>query len=240
VTDEKGMQVSSSRFDLVGLDGDDTLWECQRHFDEVTEVFSSIVAPYVATDADVADVLDATERKHLPVFGFGVKAFTLSMIEAAIDVTDGAIPGDEIGRLINEAKRMMTEPVRLIDGVGDAVAALAADHRLVLITKGDLLHQRRKIDSSGLGEYFSLVEIVHDKTPAMYLSILGRHGVTADRFVMAGDSVRSDVVPVAAIGGTAIHVPHHRVWAHEVIDHDHDVITLDNLGQLHATLTNLG
>jgi putative hydrolase of the HAD superfamily len=229
----------SSRFDLVGLDGDDTLWECQRHFDEVTEVFRSVVAPYLANDVDVAAVLDATERRHLPVFGFGVKAFTLSMIEAALDVTDGELPAAGIRRLINEAKHMMTEPVVMIEGVADAVADLASRHRLVLITKGDLLHQTRKLESSGLAQHFSLVEIVHDKTPATYSSILERHGVTAARFAMAGDSVRSDVVPVAAIGGLAVHVPHDRVWAHEVIEHEHDVVTLECLGDLAKVLGDL-
>jgi putative hydrolase of the HAD superfamily len=231
-------QSSVSAFDLVGLDGDDTLWECQRHFEETTEIFRAVVAPYVTREVDVADVLDATERRHLPVYGFGVKSFMLSMIEAALDVTDGTLPSDAIRRLLEESKAMMTRPVDLIDGAADAVAELAQHHRLVLITKGDLLHQRRKLEASGLEQHFALVEIVHDKNPAVYRDILIRHRVAVDRFVMVGDSVRSDIVPVASIGGTAVHIPHERVWGHEMVAHEHNVVTLERLGELAQWLRN--
>jgi putative hydrolase of the HAD superfamily len=220
-------------FELVGLDGDDTLWECQRHFDEVTDVFRQVVQPYVSDDSiDVTDVLDATERRHLPIYGFGVKAFMLSMIEAALDLTDGTLPAEGLRRLIDEAKTMMGGEVLLLPGVGDAVDALSKEHRLMLVTKGDLLDQRRKLDSSGLADYFEFVEIVHDKTPAVYTDILERRSLHPSKFVMAGDSLRSDVVPVVAIGATAVHVPHSRVWAHEVVVADHEVPVLNSLGEL--------
>lgn len=224
------------RFDLVGLDGDDTLWECQRHFEAITSVFRSVVDPYVTRDVDVEEVLDETERRHLPIYGFGVKAFMLSMIEAALDVTDGNLPAEGMRTLIDEAKSMMSGPVNLLPGVADAVDELAQTHRLVLITKGDLLDQRRKLDASGLAYHFSVVEIVHDKNPGVYRDILGRHGIDTSRFVMAGDSVRSDIVPVLTIGGSAVHLPHEHVWGHEVIDHDHDVPVLDSLAELPAWL----
>jgi putative hydrolase of the HAD superfamily len=229
--------VGLSTFELVGLDGDDTLWECQRHFDEVTEVFREIVQPYVVDDTiDVTEVLDATERRHLPIYGFGVKAFMLSMIEAALDLTDGALPAEGLRRLIEEAKSMMVGDVSLLPGVGEAVDALASEHRLMLVTKGDLLDQRRKLDSSGLADYFEFVEIVHDKTPTVYLDILVRRSLHPSKFVMAGDSMRSDVVPVVAIGATAVHVPHSRVWAHEVVVADHAVPVLASLGELQGWL----
>jgi putative hydrolase of the HAD superfamily len=231
--------VGLREFELVGLDGDDTLWECQRHFDEVTEVFRQIVAPHVVDPAvDVTEVLDATERRHLPIYGFGVKAFMLSMIEAALDLTDGALPAEDLRRLIEEAKSMMVGEVTLLPGVGNAVDALSRDHRLMLVTKGDLLDQRRKLDSSGLADYFEFVEIVHDKTPAVYRNILDRRELHPSRFVMAGDSLRSDIVPVVAIGATAVHVPHSRVWAHEVVVAEHDVPVLSNLGELSGWLAN--
>jgi putative hydrolase of the HAD superfamily len=224
-------------FELVGLDGDDTLWECQRHFDEVTDVFRQVVQPYVSDDSiDVTGVLDATERRHLPIYGFGVKAFMLSMIEAALDLTDGTLPAEGLRRLIEEAKTMMAGDVSLLPGVGDAVDALSREHRLMLVTKGDLLDQRRKLDSSGLADYFEFVEIVHDKTPTVYRDILERRSLHPSRFVMAGDSMRSDVVPVVAIGATAVHVPHSRVWAHEIVVADHEVPVLASLGELSGWL----
>jgi putative hydrolase of the HAD superfamily len=205
-------------FELVGLDGDDTLWECQRHFDEVTDVFRQVVQPYVSDDSiDVTGVLDATERRHLPI-------------------TDGTLPAEGLRRLIEEAKTMMAGDVSLLPGVGDAVDALSREHRLMLVTKGDLLDQRRKLDSSGLADYFEFVEIVHDKTPTVYRDILERRSLHPSRFVMAGDSMRSDVVPVVAIGATAVHVPHSRVWAHEIVVADHEVPVLASLGELSGWL----
>ncbi len=202
-------------FDLVGIDGDDTLWHCQRDFDAATEQFALIVEPWVADQQVLSHALDTTERNNLTVFGFGVKTFALSMVEAAIEATNGRIPARELSRLVELAKSMMTGDVEVFSGVSSTLEGLAEQHRLVLVTKGDLLHQRRKLASSGLADYFHHIEIVPDKTPAIYAEVLRRQDVAPHRFVMVGDSAKSDVIPVLAIGGRAVHVPSHHLWSHE-------------------------
>ncbi len=224
---------------VVGLDGDDTLWHCQRQFDLSEEMFAALLAPFVADPSEVAERLMETERRHLAVFGYGVKAFTLSMIETAIDISDGAIPGREIQRLIDRCARLVSEPVELFEGVAETVAELAGEHRLVLVTKGDLMHQEHKIESSGLAEFFDAIEVVSDKTPETYRRVLRRQGIAPDEFVMVGDSVRSDVLPVLEIGGRAVHVPHSAVWSHEIVDHDHQFAALESLRQLPGFLREL-
>lgn len=164
---------------------------------------------------------DATERRNLELFGYGIKGFTLSMIETAVEVSGGRVDGEAVGRLLALGKEMLAHPVDLIDGAAETVRALAVSHRLVLVTKGDLIHQEQKVARSGLAEHFERVEIVSEKDEATYAAILGRMGVAPERFCMVGNSVRSDVLPVLAIGGHAVHVPYAITWHHEVVDgHD--------------------
>lgn len=225
--------------ELVGVDGDDTLWHCQRSFDEATERFAEIVRPWVEGDVDVALALDDAERRNLAVFGFGVKAFTLSMIEAATDVGGDRIPAAALMRLVELAKEMMLEPIELLPEVHAGLAALADDHRLALVTKGDLLHQRRKLADSGLEVYFDHVEVVPDKSPVIYADFLERRRIEPARFVMIGDSVRSDVLPVLAIGGRAVHVRPQHQWGHEHAHHDGSVPTVDTFGAVPEALERL-
>jgi putative hydrolase of the HAD superfamily len=155
---------------------------------------------------------------NLPYYGYGVSSFTLSLIETAIDLTDGRIAGGDLRATIDLAKRMLTETVELFPGVRELLATLAATYPLMLITKGDLLHQTSKLDRSGLREYFRHVEVVSHKTRDVYVSILSRHGIAPDRFLMIGDSLRSDVLPVVEAGGWAVHVPAELSWSHEHAD----------------------
>ena len=226
--------------ELVGVDGDDTLWHCQRSFDEATDRFADIVRPWVEGDVDVSLALDDAERRNLAVFGFGVKAFTLSMIEAASELGGERIPASAIMRLVSLAKEMMLEPVELLPEVHAGLAALAdGEHRLALVTKGDLLHQRRKLADSGLEAYFDHVEVVPDKSPGVYRDFLTRSRIEPAAFVMIGDSVRSDVLPVLAIGGRAVHVRPQHQWGHEHAHHDGSVPTVDTFGAVPTVVKSL-
>lgn len=197
----------------IGFDGDDTLWHNETLFTMTQERFRRIVEAHGGAGTD-AHLLE-TERRNLRLFGYGIKGFVLSMIETAIEVTEGRIPAHDLRRLIEFGKEMLDRPVELLDGAAEAVETLAARHDLVLVTKGDLFDQESKVARSGLAGHFRAVEIVSEKDPETYARILRRHGIDPARFVMVGNTVRSDVLPVLAIGGRAIHVPYHVTWAHE-------------------------
>jgi putative hydrolase of the HAD superfamily len=221
-----------STIDWVGLDADDTLWHSEGHFTDAQVMFCELVAPWVTRDIDPAAVLDETERRNLATFGYGVKAFTLSMLEAAVAVSDGTVPGGVITQLIERGKWMLDHPVELLDGVSDTVHALAHTYRLAIITKGDLVHQERKLATSGLADVVHVVEIVSEKDPDTYRRVLARNRIAVEGFVMVGNAVRSDVLPVIAIGGRAVHIPYEQTWGHEHAEHDGTVPTLDSIRQL--------
>ncbi len=201
----------------IAFDADDTLWHNEAYFIESYDLFAEIVGPYLGDDEPSAaahHLLIETETANIPSFGYGIKGATISMIEAAIAASGGTIPADQIMRLVQRAKTMMTHPVELIDGAIEVLDALA-HHRLVLVTKGDLKDQHRKIDESGLAARFDAVEIVHEKDTTSYGAILSRLGTPPDGFVMIGNSLRSDVLPVLEIGAWAVHVPYQTTWALE-------------------------
>lgn len=198
----------------VGLDADDTLWQNETLFQMTQARFAALLADHADPD-HLAERLAAAERRNLAHYGYGVKGFTLSMIETAVEVTGGRVPGTVIAELVAAGRDMLAHPVELLPGAAAAVAALAGRYRLVLITKGDLIHQESKLARSGLGDLFDAVEIVSEKTPATYAAVFARHGDGAARALMAGNSLRSDVLPALAAGGWAAHVPHALTWAHE-------------------------
>lgn len=200
--------------DTIAFDGDDTLWHNESLFSMTQERFRAMLAHSVDPAALDKRLLEA-ERANLRFYGYGIKGFVLSMIETAADLTGGRVSGRDIQSLIDFGKAMLEHPVDLLDGVGEVVEALSCRHRLLLITKGDLFDQESKIARSGLAERFAAVEIVSEKDPDTYRRVLDRHGVDPARFVMVGNSVRSDILPVLAIGGHAVHVPYHVTWAHE-------------------------
>ena len=221
---------------VVGLDGDDTLWHSEIYFARTQQRFRELVGRYVG-DTTALSALAEVEHRNLARYGYGIKGFTLSMLEAAIDLTDGTISADELSALLQAGQRMLDHPVDLLPGVDEATATLAAEgRRLVLVTKGDLHHQERKILASGLTDRFERIEIVAEKDPATYRRVVASMGVTPEQFCMVGNSVRSDVLPVLDIGGRAVHVPYHLTWAHEEADHDGSVPTLETLGGLPAWL----
>jgi putative hydrolase of the HAD superfamily len=218
----------------IGIDGDDTLWHSETYFAVTEERFRSLVAPWVAADDGAARLLDR-ERSNLHVFGYGAKGFTLSMIETAIEVSGGRIPASSLQAIIDWGKELLTHPVELLAGAAETVRTLARRHRLILVSKGDLFHQESKIAGSGLVDSFRAVEIVAEKDPLTYRRLLERHGVPPERFVMVGNSVRSDVLPVLELGARAVHIPYGITWVHEVAEADHTTDgwwRLDSLGQL--------
>jgi len=168
------------------------------------------------------------------VYGYGVKGFALSMIEAALELSQRQISGSEVQRVLDLAKQMLSTDVELIEGVAEVIAQLARTYPLMLITKGDLAHQEAKIEQSGLKPYFRSIEVITDKTPQSYAALLIRHHIEPERFLMIGNSLRSDVLPVLEIGGQAVHVPYAITWAHEHVD-----VPLDQQGRYHE-LEHLG
>lgn len=227
--------------ELICLDADDTLWHNEKHFGVTLAAFEHIVAPF--DEAGVArETLDTIQIRNLKLYGYGAKSFTLSMIETALEVGGDRMPGDAMKRILAAGRELLAHPVELLPGIEEALDALADRARLVLVTKGDLLHQETKLAASGLGERFSGIEIVSDKNADTFRRVFDRHDVTADRALMAGDSMRSDILPALSAGAFAAHIPHAMPWAHEMADEpaDHPRFRkLDRLGEVVAWVDSL-
>jgi putative hydrolase of the HAD superfamily len=199
----------------IGFDADDTLWHNERFFRVTQDRFAELLQDHTPVDLNRTTLeqrLLEAEKRNLGRYGYGVKGFTLSMIETAIDVTDQQVPASVIQELIVAGQMMLSYPIDLLPHAQAAVEQLAASHRVVLITKGDLLDQERKLAQSGLGDLFDAVEIVSEKTPAVYQEIFNRHGDGIHRAMMVGNSMRSDVVPPITAGGWGTYVPHGDIW----------------------------
>jgi putative hydrolase of the HAD superfamily len=204
---------------VLAFDGDDTLWDNETHFHLTQTDFRELLRRH-APDADVDARLFATETANLRIYGYGVKSFTLSMLETAISVTEGRIPAADIEVILGWGKRMLQEPTELLPGVIETLQELAPRYSLLLITKGDLFDQESKFARSGLVELFAGVEILSDKNADTYRSVLARRGIDPSEFVMVGNSLRSDVVPVVEAGARAVHIPYHLTWHHEHLEDD--------------------
>ncbi|UPG86436.1 HAD family hydrolase [Luteibacter aegosomatis] len=204
--------------DLVGFDGDDTLWHSQEYYDRAQDEFEAILGKYIDLARDgLRDSLLATERGNIALFGYGAKGMTLSMIESAIELTEGRIEARDIHRIVRLGKEVLAHPVELLPGIRDAVERVAATHRVVLITKGDLFHQEYKVARCGLADVFHRIEIVSEKDPAAYARLFREFEVTPERFAMVGNSLKSDIAPVVELGGWGVYMPYHSTWAHEVV-----------------------
>ncbi len=220
-------------FQVVGFDADDTLWRSEETFRDAETMFVELVAPHAPDGIDVTDALHAIERDNIAVSGYGVKAFALSMVQAAVTATSGRVPSSVIGRLVDHAHDMLMQPVELLDGVPETLAAVGRTHRLVLITKGDLVHQTRKITTSGIEHHFEHLSVVLEKDPTTYRRVLGEWGVDPATFLFVGNSIRSDVLPLMEIGAHGVHVPYHVTWEHEVVrHHDGGFDELPSIGDL--------
>ncbi|MGI9395655.1 MAG: HAD family hydrolase [Boseongicola sp.] len=199
------------------FDADDTLWHNERFFRMTQDHFAELLADFVEKD-HVAERLLAAEKRNLGHYGFGIKGFMLSMIETALDITENRVPGSVVRDIISAGQEMLAHPIELLPGVEDTILRLAPDFRILLITKGDLLDQERKIAQSGLGEMFDGVEIVSEKTPKVYLEVFARNSTAPEQALMAGNSLKSDVIPAIEAGGWAIHVPHSLTWEIEAAE----------------------
>lgn len=221
----------------IGFDADDTLWHNERFFKLTQDRFAELLADHADPD-HLAERLLAAERRNLGHYGFGIKGFVLSMIETALEVTENRVPGEVIADLIAAGQEMLSHPIELMPHARDAVEAVADTHRVLLITKGDLLDQERKLAQSGLGDLFDGVEIVSDKTRPVYEEIFARHGDGPDRGMMIGNSMKSDVVPMVQAGGWGIYVPATLTWELERADApDSDRYRhIDTLAELPAIL----
>lgn len=200
--------------DLICLDADDTLWHNMRFFDATEQALFDMLRPF--GDAKVArETLEACEARNLKIYGYGAKGFTLSMIETALELGGAAMPTQLIRDILDAGRALLAHPVELLDGIEDTLEALAKRGRLVLVTKGDLLHQESKLAASGLGDRFTGIEIVSEKTPDTFRRLFARYEVEPARAVMAGDAMRSDVLPALEAGAWAAFVPQALSWSYE-------------------------
>jgi putative hydrolase of the HAD superfamily len=231
-----------TQLDLIALDADDTLWHNESMFSLTQAKFLDLLSGYNTPEL-IERRLYETELRNLHTFGYGIKGFTLSMIETALELTDRQVSGAIIQEILDLAKAMVHAPVELLDHVAEVVPWLAERYPLMLLTKGDLFDQESKLARSGLAEYFRHVEIVSDKTATSYRALFARYQIDSARFLMVGNSLRSDIVPVVALGGRAVYIPYHLTWAHETVaDHDaqqHPYIELEHIGGLPALIEQL-
>lgn len=227
---------------LIGFDADDTLWQNEQFYRLTEERFIGLLDTH-ADPENLSQRLLEAERRNLSLYGFGIKGFILSMVETAIEVTQGRLPTPVIGNILDVGREMLRHPIESLPYAEETLRTLAESHRLVLITKGDLFDQERKLAQSGLGDYFDAVEIVSDKTPEVYRRIFERHGDGPRASMMVGNSVKSDVAPVIAIGGWAVHVPHELTWTLEQADPptaSPRFRRIAHLGELPALLLTVG
>ena len=223
----------------IAFDADDTLWQNEQFFRLTEQRFADLLADY--TDApDLNDRLIAAVTRNLQYYGFGMKGFALSMVETALEVTDHRVPGRVIAEILAAGRELLTYPIETLPYVDQALDQLQETHRLILVTKGDIFDQERKLAASGLADYFAAIEIVADKTPATYARIFERHTEGAGHTVMVGNSLRSDILPPLAAGGFAVYVPHELTWSYEHADEPENeprYARVDHIGQLPAAIT---
>ena len=224
---------------VIGFDADDTLWHNETIYSLTQEKFKELLSPY-HNEEWIDKRLFETEMGNLKFYGYGIKSFTLSMIETAVELSEGRITGEEIKAILSFGREMMITPVKVFDGVYDVLSQLSKEYKLLLVTKGDLIDQQSKIAQSRLESFFFGVEIVSNKLPETYEAILRRHKIDPAHFLMVGNSLRSDVLPILEIGGQAVFIPYHITWAHEevaAVEHEnHQYFQLEDIGQLPSLL----
>lgn len=218
----------------IGLDADDTLWQNEQFFKLSEARFRELLADHAAPE-HLSERLLAAERRNLSHYGYGIKAFTLSMIDTALEVTERRVPGEVISTILAMGREMLAHPVETLPGVPETLERLAKSHRLILVTKGDLFDQERKLAASGLAEFFHAVEIVSEKAPEVYGRIFAQYGDGPKSGLMAGNSLKSDVVPAIEAGAWGVHIPHELTWALEHVEAPVDAArfrALDRISEL--------
>lgn len=215
------MEIDLSNIQVIGFDADDTLWVNETYFRETEERFAELLEGY-ETKNKIDQELFKMEMKNLELYGYGIKGFMLSMIESALDLSNNMISQQTISKILNLGKNMINHTVELLDGVEEVLHALSGKYRLIVLTKGDLLDQERKLEKSGLSKYFHHVEVLSDKKEENYKNLLEHLEISVDSFLMVGNSLKSDVIPILNIGGKAVHVPFHTTWAHEMVSEEEE------------------
>jgi putative hydrolase of the HAD superfamily len=205
-------------FKVIAFDADDTLFVNEPYFQETEEKFCALMSDYLSSQG-LSQELFKTEIANLDLYGYGIKGYILSMIEAAMRISNNTISLEVIEKIIALGKELLQKPIELLDGVEDTLKALQGKYKLVVATKGDLKDQQRKLHDSGLGAYFHHIEVMADKQELNYQKLLRRLEIEPSEFFMIGNSLKSDVLPVLAIGGHAVHIPFHTTWEHEKISH---------------------
>jgi len=221
---------------VIAFDADDTLWINEPYFQETEEKFCELLAPYLSRHT-LSQELFKTEIDNLKLYGYGIKGYILSMIEAALKISNNTISTEVVCKIIEYGKELLERPIELLDGVEDTLSALKGNYKLVVATKGDLLDQRRKLHNSGLGDFFHHIEVMSDKQEIDYKDLVKRLDIQPSEFLMIGNSLKSDVLPVLGIGGHAIHIPFHTTWAHEKIDHKVEHERMKSMGKIADVLT---
>jgi putative hydrolase of the HAD superfamily len=201
----------------IAFDADDTLWVNQPYFDETETKICELLSPYLSGHS-LEQELFKTEIANLKLYGYGVKGYVLSMIEAALKVSNHTISNENLSKIIQYGKELLEKPIELLDGVEETLEALKGKYKLVVATKGDLLDQQRKLHNSGLGHYFHHIEVMSEKQEVDYQKLIARLDIQSSEFLMIGNSLKSDILPVLAIGSHAFHIPFHTTWAHEKVD----------------------
>ncbi|MFC1922011.1 HAD family hydrolase [Chloroflexota bacterium] len=221
--------------EIIGLDADDTLWQNEHLYHQAKNKFAQILENY-ADPEEIIAWLDKTEVRNIEFYGYGIKSFALSMIEAANVLSKGQLTGDEINKILIEIKEMLAAPVELVAGAEETLKKLSAKYNLMLITKGDSFEQEHKIERSGIADYFRYLEVVGEKSEASYRKILSQYNLDPTRFLMVGNSLRSDILPVVRIGGKGIYIPNDQTWFHENASQeeigDWEYTKLERLSQL--------
>ena len=226
------MEVDYKHIKVIGFDADDTLWVNETFFREAELEFARLLGAY-ETANKIDQELFKKEMDNLGLYGYGIKAFVLSMVESAIEISNGSVSNKTLSSILNIGKTMLNQPVELLDGVEDVLKTLSKKYRLILATKGDLLDQERKLEKSGLTDYFHHIEVLSDKKEANYSKLLNHIDINPSEFLMIGNSLKSDILPLVNIKAHAIHVPFHTTWVHEQVTEE------ETNGKAYKTVSSL-
>ncbi len=226
------MEIDYSNIKVIGFDADDTLWVNETYYREAEEDFAKLLSAYETTNK-IDQELFKKEMENLEMYGYGIKSFILSMVEAALEISNDSVSNATILDILNIGKTMINKPVELLDGVEDVLQTLSSKYRLILATKGDLLDQERKLENSNLTKYFHHIEVLSDKKEENYSKLLNHLDINPSEFLMIGNSLKSDVLPLVNIKAQAIHVPYHTTWEHELVNEE------DTNGKVYKTVKSI-
>ncbi|UII76307.1 HAD family hydrolase [Flagellimonas sp. HMM57] len=235
------MEIDFKDIKVIGFDADDTLWVNETYFRDTEERFTELLEGY-ETKNKIDQELFKMEMDNLPLYGYGIKGFMLSMIESALDLSNDKVPQETISKILDLGKKMISHPVELLDGVEEVLAKLENKYRLIVLTKGDLLDQERKLEKSGISKYFHHVEVLSDKKEQNYSNLLEHLEIDVKEFLMIGNSLKSDVLPILNIGAKAIHIPFHTTWVHEMVNDSEQInnhLKLNSLREILKYLDNV-